>query len=62
MKPIITRSSVKSFLLADQTKFYKHSPYIIYTLGEFTAVITDKALTAEEKQCLDKIGANMIQA
>ncbi len=60
IKPIVVNSSLKSFLLADKNKFYKYSPYIINTLADYTSVITDKVLTKNESQLVEKMGINII--
>ena len=60
MKNLVVNSSIKSYLLADKDKFYKHSPYIIYTLADFTGVITDKIFIKAEQEYVEDMGAEII--
>ena len=60
LKPIVVKNSVKSYMLVDQNKFYKHSPYIIYSLNEFGGVITDKKFSSGELAHIAKLDINII--
>jgi len=60
MKDLVIRSSSKCYLLADKDKFYKHSPYIIYTLADFTGVITDKVFTKAEQEYIKSMEVEII--
>ena len=42
----------KAYLLMDSSKFYKPSVFRIHSISEYTAVITDQTLSAEERQAV----------
>jgi DeoR/GlpR family transcriptional regulator of sugar metabolism len=60
MKPLVLRHSSKSYLLADDNKFDKNSTYVIYTLTDFTGVITTKKFTEQELKQMENLGINII--
>jgi len=61
MKPAVLRSAAKSYLLVDEDKFGKYSTYVIYTLKDFTGVITTREFSKAEKNEMDEYGARIIE-
>jgi DeoR family transcriptional regulator, fructose operon transcriptional repressor len=60
MKPKIINNATKCFLIVDKSKFNKYSTYVIYSLKDFTGIITNKEFTAKEKYTLTKQDVNII--
>lgn len=54
IKKSCVRINSKSYLLADQSKFYKSALIRLNPLEEYTGVITDKIFTDEEKSIIEK--------
>jgi DeoR family transcriptional regulator, fructose operon transcriptional repressor len=60
MKPKIIENAMKSYLLVDKDKFNKYSTYVIYSLKDFTGVITDKEFVDAEKAILMQQEINIV--
>lgn len=60
MKPLVLKNSGLSFLLVDSSKFNKNSIYLIYSLSDFTGVITNKEFTPAELQEAELKGIDFI--
>jgi len=61
MKPAVLRSAAKSYLLVDEDKFGKYSTYVIYSLKDFTGVITTRVFSKTEKNEMEEFGARIIE-
>ena len=59
MKPKIIKNAMYSYLLVDKDKFNTYSTYVIYSLKDFTAVMTNKEFSATEKLILADQGVNI---
>lgn len=60
MKPIVIRNASKSYLLVDSDKFNKNSTYVIYTLADFTGVITTNKFSDAELDRMEELGINLV--
>jgi DeoR/GlpR family transcriptional regulator of sugar metabolism len=61
MKPKIIDNALRSYLLVDKDKFNKYSTYVIYSLKDFTGIITNKDFTSSEKAILMRQDVNIIE-
>jgi len=56
----LLEQSNKSYLLMDSSKFYKQSIFRTHNLSEYTAVLSDKVLSKEERSLVQQKGINWI--
>lgn len=61
LKPTVLRHARRSYLLVDSSKFNRNSTYVIYSLSDFSGVITDLRIdTAEQKRRAEELGIQFI--
>lgn len=62
MKSKVISVSQQAYMLVDKNKFYKHSAFIIYSLRDFSGVITDRVFSEEEERLAQQLKIRLLRA